>query len=186
MHWTGQECSVSPFLAEYSEHINIQICTCATAYSSESSEMIILLFGQRLWFENRMNKNLTNPYQCRSFGIPICDDPTDPNRELGINPKDDDFIELSMHGSTSGFLTQYPIDHNLANCRHIVMSDEENWDPSMTHFNLSSMQAEMQDNISWRSIYIAQSYVPAAPPITQIQDDITIHEFDRTLASIST
>ena len=65
------------------------------------------------------------------------------------------------------------------------MLDEENWNPSMTHFNVSSMQAEVQDNISWRSISVAQSYVPAAPPITQIQDDIAIHEFDRTLASIS-
>ena len=66
------------------------------------------------------------------------------------------------------------------------MSDEENWDPSMIHFNVSSMQAGVQDNISWRSISVAQSYVPAAPPITQIQDDIAIQEFDRTLASIST
>ena len=48
------------------------------------------------------------------------------------------------------------------------------------------MQAEMQDNISWRLISVAQSYVSAAPPITQIQDDIAIDEFDRTLASIST
>ena len=24
MHWTGQECSVAPFLAEYSEQMNIQ------------------------------------------------------------------------------------------------------------------------------------------------------------------
>ena len=56
----------------------------------------------------------------------------------------------------------------------------------MTHFNVSSMQKKIQDNISWRLISVAQTYVPAAPPITQIQDDITIHEFDRTLASIST
>ena len=73
-----------------------------------------------------MNKSLTNPYQCRSFGITLCDDPTDPNRKLGINPKDDCFIDLSIQGLTCGFLTQYQIDHNLENCRHIVMSDEEN------------------------------------------------------------
>ena len=95
---TGQEMnvhSVSPILVEYSEQINIQICTGATAYSLESGEMIILLFGQGLWFGNKMEKNLINPYQCRSFGITLCDDPTDPNRKLGINPKDDCFIDLS-------------------------------------------------------------------------------------------
>ena len=58
MHWTGQECSVSPFLAEYSEQINIQICTGATAHTLESGEMIILLFGQGLWFGNRMDRSL--------------------------------------------------------------------------------------------------------------------------------
>ena len=88
-----------------------------------------------------MNKSLTNPYQCRSFGITLCDDPTDPNKKLGINPKDDCFIDLSIQGLTCGFLTQYPTDHNLANCRLIVLSDEENWNPSMTYFNVSSMQA---------------------------------------------
>ena len=56
MHWIEKEYSVSPFLAEYSEQINIQICTGATAYSLESGEMIILLFGQGLWFGNKMKK----------------------------------------------------------------------------------------------------------------------------------
>ena len=56
MHWTGKECSVSPFLADCYEQINIQICTGATVYSLESGEMIILLFGQELWFVNWMDK----------------------------------------------------------------------------------------------------------------------------------
>ena len=43
----------------------------------------------------------------------------------------------------------------------------------------------MLDNIYLRSITLAQSYVPAAPPITKIQNDIAIHEFDRTLAAVS-
>ena len=50
MHWTGKECLVSPFLTENFEQINIQICTGATAYYLESGEIIILLFGQGLWF----------------------------------------------------------------------------------------------------------------------------------------
>ena len=79
---------------------------------------------------------------------PLCDDPTDPNRRLGIEAKEDCFIELEMRGSTCGFLTKYPTDDNLENCWHIIMSDEENWDPLKTHFQVSTMQAEMvQDNI---------------------------------------
>ena len=92
IHWTGQECSVAPFLAEYSEQMNIQICTGATAHTLDSGEMVILLFGQGLWFGDRMDKSLINPYQCRAYGIPLCDDPTNPSRRLGIEPKEDCFV----------------------------------------------------------------------------------------------
>ena len=47
------------------------------------------------------------------------------------------------------------------------------------------MQAELQDNISWRTISVAQSYAPAAPPLTQTQYNIALHEFDRILATVS-
>ena len=178
---------MAPFLTEYSEQMNIQICTGATAHTLDSGEMVIFLFGQGLWFGDRMDKSLINPYQCRTYEIPLCDDPTDPSQRLGIEPKEDCFIQLDMHGSTCGFLTKYPKDDDLEKCRHIIMSDEENWDPSRTHFHVSSIETEMHyNNISSRSIYLAQSDVPAAPPVTQIRDDIALHEFDRTLASIST
>ena len=187
MHWTGQECSVAPFLAEYSEQMNDQICTGATAHTLKNGELVILLFGQGLWFGNRMDKSLINPYQCRAYGIPLCDDPTDPNRRLGIEAAGDCFIELDMNGSTCGFLTKYPTDDDLENCRHIIMSDEENWDPLKTHFQVSSMQAEMvHDNISSRSISFTQSSAPSAPPATQVIDDIALQEFDRILATVST
>ena len=186
MHWTGQECSVSPFLAEYKEQLSIQICTGATSYTLESGESVVLLFGQGLWFGNRMEKSLINPYQCRAYGIPICDDPTDMNRKLGIKLEGGCFIELSMQGTTCGFLSRYPTDDDLQNCRHISMSDEENWDPSTVHFNVSLMQAEIQDNISSRLIHLVQSTVPTAPPVTRVADDSAIHEYDINLASVST
>ena len=56
MHLTGQEFSVLPFLVEYYEQINIQICTGATAHTLESGTMIIILFGQGLRFRNRIEK----------------------------------------------------------------------------------------------------------------------------------
>ena len=62
--WTGHECSVAPFLAEYSEQVHIPICTGITTYTLDSGEVVILLFRQGLWFGNRMEKSLINPYQC--------------------------------------------------------------------------------------------------------------------------
>ena len=41
----SEECSVTPFLSEYSKVINVLICIAATAYTLTSGEVIILLFG---------------------------------------------------------------------------------------------------------------------------------------------
>ena len=147
IHWTGQECSVAPFLSEYSQQENIQICTGATAFTLDTGEVIILLFGQGLWFGNRMEKSLINPYQVRAFGIPLCDDPTDLNRQLGIEGNDDCFIRMEMFGSTCGFISRYPTDDEMNTCKHITMSDEQYWDPSRNHFNVSVMQAERNTGI---------------------------------------
>ena len=75
---------VAHFLAEYYEQVNIPICTGATLYTMELWEVIILIFGQRLWIGKRMEKILINLNQCRSFHIPICDDPADQHRPLWI------------------------------------------------------------------------------------------------------
>ena len=56
-----------------------------TAFTLDSGEVVILEFGQGLWFGNRMEKSLINPNQCQKFGIKICDEPTDPHRNLGID-----------------------------------------------------------------------------------------------------
>ena len=185
LHWTGQECTVAPFLAEYSEQQNIQICTGATAYTMESGEVIILIFGQGLWFGNRMEKSLINPYQCRAHGIQLCDDPTDPHREMGIYG--DAFVDLDMVGSTCGFISRYPTNEEMENCRHVLLSDEEIWDPSRTQFTVSTMKAEKYTNhISSRHISYIHGYSPTAPPVLQVQDDIGIHEYDRAMAEIST
>jgi hypothetical protein len=50
-------------LAEYESQDGVQICSGATAYTSDEGETIILIFGQGLWFGDRMNKLLINPNQ---------------------------------------------------------------------------------------------------------------------------
>ena len=76
--FASEECTVTPFLEEYSEKVNIPIYTGSTSYTMELGKFIIL------WFGNRMEKNLIKPNQCQGFGIPICDDPTNQNKPLGI------------------------------------------------------------------------------------------------------
>ena len=70
---------MSPFLSEYTEKANIPICTGITALTLNSEDMIILDFGQGLWFGNRMEKSLIKPNKRQKLGIQICDEPTDPS-----------------------------------------------------------------------------------------------------------
>ena len=82
----------------------------------ELGEVIILIFGQGLWFGNRMEKNLINPNQFRYFGIPICYEPTDQHRPLGIDTDFDTHIPILMMGSKCGFITRYPTDDEIETC----------------------------------------------------------------------
>ena len=54
--FTSEECTVAPFLTEKYEQVNIPIFKGATSHTMESGEVIILIFGQGLWFVNRMEK----------------------------------------------------------------------------------------------------------------------------------
>ena len=54
--FTSEVCTVSPFLSEYKEPLGVPICTSSTAFTLDSGEVIILIFGQGLWFGNRMDK----------------------------------------------------------------------------------------------------------------------------------
>ena len=46
--FTSEECTVTTFLEEYYEQEHIPICTGANSYTTESGEVIILIFGQGL------------------------------------------------------------------------------------------------------------------------------------------
>ena len=136
--WTGMECSVSPFLDEYDSQENVPICSGATAYTAENGETVILIFGQGLWFGERMNKSLINPNQCRAYGIPLCDDPTDPHRTLGFQLEDYD-IPFRMEGSTATFSSRCPTPEEMDSCHKILLSDPESWDPANVVFNISTI-----------------------------------------------
>ena len=185
IYWTGQECTVAPFLAEYSEQCNIRICTGATAYTLPSGEVIILQFGQGLWFGDRMEKSLINPNQCRAFGTPICDDPTDPHRSLGINVDGSLIIHMDMDGSTCGFTSRYPTDDEVRNCRTFTLSDTLQWDPTQDIFNVSALVAEDGKDYKCRHIHLVTNDIPCQAPSPHIQDNIHIPEFDRAMAAVS-
>ena len=82
-----------------------------------------------------MEKSLINPCQCRAYGISLCDDPTDPHRRMGIEGEFEAFIPPEMVRSTCGFVSRYPTEQEIETCGHVMLYDEDNWDPSKDHFN---------------------------------------------------
>ena len=52
--FTLEDSTVSPFIPEYAEQINVHICTGVTDLTLDSGEVVILEFGSGLWFGNRM------------------------------------------------------------------------------------------------------------------------------------
>ena len=94
--FTLEECAVYIFLPEYSEQNNVPICTGVTALPLDSGEVVIMEFGQGLWFGNRTEKSLINPNQYQKCGIQICDDTADPYRKLVIEASEDLLIPMTM------------------------------------------------------------------------------------------
>ena len=175
--FTQQECTVAPFLAEYEEQANVRICTGATAFTRDNGEVIILIFGQGLWFGEKMSRSLINPYQCRAHGIGICDDPMDPNgRELGFELENGELIPLAMVGTTCGVVTRCPTQEEMDSCRQVLMSDEDQWDPTRRIFTMSNIK-DVRGDITERTIQ--QVVNTLGQPRANILDDVVVHDYDR-------
>ena len=122
--------------------MNVPICTDVTDLKLYLGEVVILEFGKGLWFGNRTEKLLIKPNQCRKLGIQICNDPTDPHRNLRIEALEDLSIPMKMEGSTFGIFMDPPTEDELHECQNIVLSDEFDWDTSKNLFEFFSMEEE--------------------------------------------
>ena len=121
--FTSKNFTMFSFLPQYTEEVDIPICTGVTALKIDSGEVIILEFGEFLWFGNRMEKSQINPNQCRKFGIKICNDPTDPHIKMGIEVSEYLFIPMAMEVSTCA-ITTHPHNKNyLHDCQRILVLD---------------------------------------------------------------
>ena len=86
-----------------------------------------------------MDKTLINLNHCRHYGIPMCDNPHDNNRDLCIEINDDLFIPMGMDGSTCVFIYILPTQCEIQVCKRVVILHEIYYDTSAVHFNVSSV-----------------------------------------------
>ena len=118
---------------------------------------MVLISGQGLWFVYRMYKSLINPNQCRNYGIPVCNNPTDKYLELRLAIDDNLFILMGMDGTTCGFDSGCPTLEDMDSCKQITVSHETDCDPSTVHFNVSSVEKEnrytVHDVLQFKDFY---------------------------------
>ena len=99
-----------PYSDDYEPIKNIHVVQGATAYDiDETGETIILIYNQSLYFGDRLDHTLTNPYQLQAFWHSVCDDPYDPNQDLRIHIQGTDiFIPFATKGTTVLFNAHVP------------------------------------------------------------------------------
>lgn len=112
---TDQVCEVSPYHESYDSISNVPVVSACTAYDDPiSGQTYIINIHQGLWFGKSMKNSLISPNQVRSFGIPLCDDPFDPYRSLGMKvyTSNDESVEIpfELNGSFVAFRTRVPTD----------------------------------------------------------------------------
>ena len=89
-----------------------------------------------------MDKSLINPNQFIHYGIPVCDDPADKYRYIGLAVDDNLFILMYIDGTTCGFDSSCPNLDEMTSCKWIKASHEADWDPLTVNFNVSLMEKE--------------------------------------------
>ena len=115
----------------YQPKSNKPVAKCATAVYTcpESGRSVLLVADQVLWFGADLHCSLLNPYQIRSCGHSLCDDPWDPNRELGLDVGEI-FILLMASGPTLFLETCKFSDWEMLNLPLIELT-APCWDPSI-------------------------------------------------------
>jgi hypothetical protein len=138
---TGETVNITPFSDEYVPLENIPVATCGTAYDDPATgEVLLLVFGQALFFGQRIKGSLIPPNQMRDNGLIVSDVPRQFDRHSphSIVVQDDDdrelTIPLQLQGVISGFTGRKPTKKEIRTAPRVLMTYEEQWDPNSPHF----------------------------------------------------
>jgi hypothetical protein len=117
---SGETTNVHSFSNERNPFSNVPIGTIATAWvDQKTSEVIVLVMNEALYFGNCLNHTLICPNQLRSFGIVVDDTPKQFSLKSTHSiemPGDNLTIPLEMNGVVSYFSSHKPSKDELENC----------------------------------------------------------------------
>jgi hypothetical protein len=95
-----------------------------------------------------MDHSLINVNQIRVTGIPLCDDPFDRYREIGIDTENVQ-IPFLMDGNTLYFDSRVPTDDELENCPYITLTDDLDWDPTQVNLTDPKPKEINMSTMTW-------------------------------------
>lgn len=138
---TDIECDVYGFHPGMEAVKNVPVRTCATAYDHANGETIILEFGQALWFGDDLEHSLLSLDQVRFFQHTVCLNPKQFSNGQSLHGieciNDEITFPFQMHGCISYMPIRAPTQDKMDNCRHILMTSEEVWDPYSDNFSIA-------------------------------------------------
>ena len=142
LHYTGNECEVSPYSNEYEAISNVPVVRGVTLWTDQNDNQgYILVFNEALQMGDTLPHSLINPNQLCAYGTLVQDNPfsRDP---LAIEPPNNDItIPLSTLGTIIYANTRAPTQEELATLPHVVLSADSPWDPHCIQFPSNDMEA---------------------------------------------
>ena len=147
--WDGMTADVGAYHGRYEALNDVPIVHCCTAWTHpDTGETIILDIHQALWFGQELPNSLINPNQIRHLlGRCINDDPTDHDRDFGLQADGDTLIPFCMEGTVVYFESRVPTDDELMECRHITLTSDEEWDPATVSISSATRLSREEEEL---------------------------------------
>ena len=139
MHFTERVCDVMPYSDEYEAKKSVPIAQVATGYTTSDGKRYILIINEALWIPE-LEISLMNPNQLRHYGVQVQDNPYDASpMTIRKDEDDDDFIACLRSDGTDIFINTWtPTGKDLEQCKHIVLTSPNEWDPRKVAFPSTS------------------------------------------------
>jgi hypothetical protein len=143
LQYTGRQCDVLPYMATYEPVVDIPIVSGATCVQDpETGETLILIVHEGLWYGEKMENSLINPNQLRHYGLIVQDNPYADEGSIYIQaPESEMTLPLSTLGTILYLHSRTPTNQELVDCRHIVLTSENEWNP--TDIVLSAVEVQV-------------------------------------------
>jgi hypothetical protein len=105
----------------------------------------ILVFCYLLYYRERHDNSLSNPYQVCAYGIPFWDNPYNDTQPLSIQVDNDSHIPLQAMGTKLLFIMRVLTQHELLSCLYVNTISSSPWNPS----NIAMIEAIHQGRCAY-------------------------------------